>query len=91
MNTFTIEVRTMIRIAICVGSACHLRGAHGVLEAFKNLIDKYQVQTKVDLEGSFCQGHCTEGVVVRIDDELFTNVSRENVYDLFMRKVMARV
>lgn len=81
----------MVRIAICVGSACHLHGAHGVLEAFKNLIDKYQVCAKVDLGGSFCQGHCTEGVVVRIDDELITNVSRENVYDLFIRKVMSRV
>ncbi|EGO61840.1 NADH dehydrogenase (ubiquinone) 24 kDa subunit [Acetonema longum DSM 6540] len=80
----------MIRISICVGSACHLRGAHGVLNAFIALIDKYQVQGAVDLEGNFCQGYCTEGVVIKIGNEIITNVSQEKVYDLFAEKVLGR-
>lgn len=78
----------MTKISICVGSACHLRGAHGVLSAFSLLIDKYKVNAAVDIEGCFCQGMCTEGVVIKINDEIITNVSREKVYSIFAEKVL---
>lgn len=78
----------MVRISICVGSACHLRGAHGVLAAFIALVDRYNVQGSVDIEGNFCQGRCTEGVVIKINDEIITNVSKDQVYDIFMNKVL---
>ncbi|SDF11539.1 (2Fe-2S) ferredoxin domain-containing protein [Sporolituus thermophilus] len=80
----------MVKLSICIGSACHLRGAHGVLNAFNALIEKYQVQSNVDLEGSFCQGKCTEGVVIKIDDEVITNVTKDKVYDIFKEKILGR-
>ncbi len=78
----------MVRIAICIGSACHLKGAHGVLSAFGELVAKYKVAATVDLEGNFCQGRCTEGVVIKIDDEIITNVSQDKVFGLFREKVL---
>lgn len=78
----------MIKIAICVGSACHLKGSHGVLSAFRALLEKYQIPGGVDLEGNFCQGRCTEGVVIRINDEIITNVSKDKVFNLFQEKVL---
>ena len=54
----------MITVSVCLGSACHLKGANGVLEAFLALIEKHQAQASVQMAGSFCQGRCTEGVVV---------------------------
>ena len=80
----------MVVISICIGSACHLKGAHGVLHAFAALLQKYQVQGTVDIEGSFCQGCCTEGVVIKIDDEIITNVAKEKVHEIFMQKVLGR-
>lgn len=80
----------MVVISICIGSACHLKGAHGVLNAFAALLQKYQVQGTVDIEGSFCQGHCTEGVVIKIDDEIITNVAKEKVHEIFTQKVLGR-
>ena len=81
----------MVRISVCVGSACHLRGAHGILEAFMTLIDKYHVQAQVDLEGNFCQGKCTEGVVIRINDEIITHVSKEKVHGIFVDKILGKM
>lgn len=78
----------MLKLSICFGSACHLRGAYGVLNAFKALIDKYQVKSEIDLEGNFCQGQCTEGVVIKVNDEIITNVVKEKVHDIFMEKVL---
>lgn len=78
----------MTRISICVGSACHLRGAHEILSAFSLLIDKYKLNAVIDIEGNFCQGMCTEGVVIKINDEIITNVSREKVYGIFAEKIL---
>jgi NADH-quinone oxidoreductase subunit G len=78
----------MTKISICVGSACHLRGAHGVLSAFTMLVNKYKVDAVVDIEGCFCQGKCTDGVVISINDEIITNVSKDKVYDIFAEKVL---
>lgn len=78
----------MTRISICVGSACHLRGAHDVLYAFSQLMERHQIPGGIDLEGNFCQGRCTEGVVVKINDEVITNVSKETVFAIFQDKVL---
>lgn len=78
----------MVRLAICFGSACHLRGAYGVLEAFQALFEKYKLKRSIDLEGAFCNGHCTEGVVIKINDEIITHVSRDKVYEIFCEKIL---
>lgn len=78
----------MVKLSICFGSACHLRGSYSVLNAFKALIDKYQVQSEIDVEGNFCQGRCTEGVVIKLNDEIITNVAKDKVYDIFVDRVL---
>lgn len=78
----------MITVSVCLGSACHLKGANGVLEAFLALIEKHQAQAVVQMAGSFCQGRCTEGVVVQIDDQLLTNVTRDQVHGLFLKYIL---
>lgn len=78
----------MNQISICVGSACHLRGADAVLRAFVAQIEKHKIECQVDIEGNFCQGRCTEGVVVKINDEIITQVSREKVDTIFRTKIL---
>ncbi len=78
----------MLTISICFGSACHLRGAHNVLQGFKTLLDKYDVPGNIELEGDFCQGRCTEGVVIKINEEIITHVATDNVQDIFREKVL---
>lgn len=82
----------MIEIAICVGSACHLKGAYQVMQAFKALLELHRLEGKVvELKGAFCQGQCTEGVVVHIAGERLTGVSKDKVYALFQDKVLRRL
>lgn len=40
------------------------------------------------MAGSFCQGRCTEGVVVQIDDQLLTNVTRDQVHEIFFKYIL---
>lgn len=51
-------------IKVCVGSSCHLKGSYEVIEAFKDVLKKYDVEDLVDLQASFCLGHCAKGVTV---------------------------
>ena len=78
----------MITISVCLGSACHLKGANAVLEAFLALVEKHQASAVVQLAGAFCQAHCTEGVVVQIDDLVLTHVSKDKVHQLFVEHVL---
>ncbi|HHY93203.1 MAG TPA: (2Fe-2S) ferredoxin domain-containing protein [Firmicutes bacterium] len=80
----------MLAVTVCVGSACHLKGSAEVIRILKDLIATYDLEDQVTLAGSFCQGHCTEGVVVRVGEELITGVSRDQVYDLFQKKILGR-
>lgn len=78
----------MVHVEICIGSACHLRGANKVLRALTILMEKHGITHEVDLRGSFCKGECTEGVVLKINGELITHVRPENVYQLFNEKIL---
>lgn len=80
----------MLAVTVCVGSACHLKGSAEVIRILKDLIAAYGLEDQVALAGSFCQGHCTEGVVVRVGEELITGVSRDKVFELFQQKILGR-
>lgn len=83
-----VGVSIIVTISVCLGSACHLKGANGVLEAFLTLIERHGAQAQVQMAGNFCQGRCTEGVVVQIDDLILTHVAKDQVYELFMKYVV---
>ena len=52
-------------VTICLGSACHVKGSHFVLEQLKALIKENNLEDKVTLAGTFCTGNCQKGVCVR--------------------------
>jgi len=52
----------MLNVTICIGSSCHLKGSREVVEKLQELLGDYGLKDRVDLAGSFCMGHCQEGV-----------------------------
>ena len=73
----------MMDIYVCIGSSCHLKGSYHIISALKEEIAENQLEDKVSLNASFCLGHCEEGVSMRIDDEIVTGFTPENVRDRF--------
>ena len=73
----------MKEVSICVGSSCHLKGAQDVVRIFKDMQSKYDMEDKIHLQASFCQGRCTDGVVVTVDGKLITGVKPENASEIF--------
>lgn len=71
----------MSTIQICMGSACHLKGAPLIAQAFQNEIEHLKQEKNIQLEliGSFCQYQCTEGVIVKINGETYTHITTADV------------
>ena len=80
----------MVKVTICIGSSCHIKGSRQVVEQLQYLINKNNLGDKVELAGTFCMGKCQQGVCVTVNDELFS-VSPETVKDFFDKEVLPRV
>lgn len=79
-----------MKITVCIGSSCHLKGSRQVVEALQNLIAENNLGDKVELAGTFCMGQCQKGVCVTVDDTFFS-VSPETVAEFFANEVAAKV
>lgn len=69
----------MLQITVCVGSSCHLKGAHDVIKRFQKLIPEYNLQNRVELKAGFCLGKCTEAVTVKVGENYFTSITPDEV------------
>ena len=79
-----------MKITVCIGSSCHIKGSRQVVEQLQYLIHENNLGAKAALGGPFCMGKCQQGVCVTVDDEFFS-VSPETVKDFFNENVLAKV
>ncbi|MCI9283331.1 MAG: (2Fe-2S) ferredoxin domain-containing protein [Lachnospiraceae bacterium] len=79
-----------MRVSICIGSACHLRGSREIIQKLQTLVKANNISDKVDLNGAFCSGNCVNGVCVTIDGELFS-LSPETTEEFFNKEIMGRL
>lgn len=79
-----------MKITVCIGSSCHIKGSRQVVEQLQNLISSNNLDDKVELGGTFCMGKCQQGVCVTLDDS-FYSVTPETVSDFFSNEVLAKM
>ena len=77
-----------MKITVCIGSSCHLKGSRQVVESLQNLIAENGLGDKVELGATFCLGKCQQGVCVMVDEE-FHSVSPDTVDEFFNTVVKA--
>ena len=80
----------MIKITVCIGSSCHIKGSRQVVGQLQELIAEHNVGEKVELGGTFCMGNCQKGVCVTVDEE-FHSVTPETVVEFFNSVVLPKV
>ncbi len=80
----------MLKITVCIGSSCHIKGSRQVVEQLQELIAENNIADKVDLGGTFCMGQCQKGVCVTVN-EAFHSVTPETVGEFFANEVLAKV
>ena len=80
----------MLKITVCIGSSCHIKGSRQVVEQLQSLITENGIADKVELGGTFCMGQCQQGVCVTVNEE-FHSVTPDSVGDFFAKEVLAKV
>lgn len=79
-----------MRITVCIGSSCHVKGSRQVVRSLQQLIAENKLEDKVELGGTFCLSNCQKGVCVTVDGALFS-VTPENVSEFFHDNVLKKV
>ena len=80
-STFSLEPRGKHIISVCLGTACHVRGAEKVRERIQETLHIHDGQTTEDmlftLESVRCLGCCSLGPVVRVDDDIHGRITAD--------------
>lgn len=76
-----------MKITVCIGSSCHLKGSRQVVEQLQTLIAQNNLKDSVDLSGTFCMGNCQQGVCVTLGDKSFS-LTPENTKEFFESEVL---
>ncbi len=85
-NFFKLEPPGKHRIAVCMGTACYLKGAPIILNEIKNMLNVAEGQTTKDglfqLDVVRCLGCCGLAPVIMIDQKVYGKVKKNEVMDI---------
>lgn len=81
----------MLTVKVCVGSSCHLKGSYDVIGKLQELLKKYDVEDRVDLQASFCLGFCATGVTAEVGEVFLHELNADNIEDKFLSEVYSRL
>ena len=79
-----------MKVTVCIGSSCHIKGSRQVVEGLQKLIAEHDLADKAELAGTFCMGKCQEGVCVTVDG-VFHSVSPDTVQEFFEEEILKKV
>lgn len=79
-----------MKVTVCIGSSCHLKGSRQVVEELQRLISEHNLKDRVELGGTFCMGNCQQGVCVTVDNN-FHSVSPDEVEQFFSEAILSGV
>ena len=71
-----------MKITICIGSSCHIKGSRQVVEQLQALVSERGLMDRIELAGTFC-------VNVMIDGQRFS-VTPETTASFFNNEVLPR-
>ncbi len=85
-KSFSLEPRGRHLINICLGTACHVRGAVRVLERIEEELGIKQGETTKDLKFTLetvnCVGACALGPIAKIDEQYWGEIKTDKVKPL---------
>ncbi|MCK4850248.1 MAG: NAD(P)H-dependent oxidoreductase subunit E [Phycisphaerae bacterium] len=82
-SSFSLQPRGKHHVCVCMGTACHVRGAANILEKLERDLGIKTGQTSDDLQHSLesvnCLGACALGPVVVVNDTYHGKVTSRDV------------
>ena len=88
-NYFKLEKPGKYNIAVCMGTACYLKGAPEILDTIKDSLDIKEGETTPDglfhLDAVRCLGCCGLAPVMSINDKIFGKVKKSQVTEILSK------
>ena len=85
-NFFKLKPPGKHKIAVCLGTACYLKGASDILKEFKNILHVEEGQTTQDglfhLDMVRCLGCCGLAPVMQIDGKIYGKVKKSEIMEI---------
>ena len=82
-SLFSLERKGKYKINVCLGTACYVRGAENILEAFEKELKIKRTETTDDglftLDSIRCVGACGLAPVVMVNDKVYGRVTPDDV------------
>ena len=73
-------------IKICMGSACFAKGNQENLEYLKEYIEENGLDSEIEIIGALCTNNCDKGPRIIINDEEYTNVTKEMLENILKNR-----
>lgn len=80
----------MVKVTICIGSSCHLKGSRQIVEELQRLVAAANLKDQVELAGQFCMGNCQNGVCVTVDGERYS-LKPDDAERFFTEQILSRL
>lgn len=80
-----------MKLSVCVGSSCHLKGSREVIMRLQELIKEHKLNNKIELCASFCLGHCAQGVSMMLDENIILNANKDTIDQIFKDEILPKV
>jgi NADH-quinone oxidoreductase subunit E len=88
-KAFSLKPRGKHRIAVCLGTACHVRGGQNILEQLERELGIKEGGTTEDglfsLEAVRCIGACSLAPAVMIDEKVYGRVRQDRLHKILNR------
>jgi NADH:ubiquinone oxidoreductase subunit E len=88
-NTFSLVPRGKYVIRVCMGTACHVKGGHQILQALERMFNIESGGTTEDrnfsLEDVRCLGCCGLAPVITINEDLYGSVTQAKLPKIIKR------
>lgn len=85
-SQFSLEPKGEHIIRVCMGTACYVKGAQGILDKLCAVldveVDKTTKDGKFTVEGARCLGSCGLAPVMTIGDRVYGRVSPNDIDDI---------
>lgn len=78
-------------ILVCIGSSCHVRGSYKIMSELKEMIMQKDLDSRIQVKAAFCLGYCKAGVTIKVDEQLVTGVTKENLTEVFYKYILKKV
>ena len=88
-KAFRLVPRGLHSVHVCLGTACHVKGAPKILEAFERTFGIHVGETTRDglltLEGVRCLGCCGLAPVITVDNDLYGGVTQAKMMHIMKK------